>query len=37
LPNIKGKSDSKEWCSPENQRGKDFYLKDWAKDDDVPW
>jgi len=37
LPNIKGKSDSKEWCSPENQRGKDYYLKDWAKDDDVPW
>jgi len=37
LPNIKGKSDSKEWCSPENQRGKDYYLKDWAKDDDLPW
>jgi hypothetical protein len=35
LPNIKGKSNSnKDWASPENQRGKDFYLKDWAKDDD---
>jgi len=37
LPNIKGKSDNKEWCSPENQRGKDYYLRGWAKDDDLPW
>jgi len=37
LPNLKGKPNTQEWCSPENQRGKDFYLKDWAKDDDVPW
>jgi hypothetical protein len=34
LPNIKGKSGSKEWTSPENRRGKDYYLKNWAKEDD---
>jgi hypothetical protein len=35
LPNIKGKSGSnKDWASPENQRGKDYYLKNWTKEDD---
>lgn len=34
LPNIKNKPDSKEWTSPENRRGKDYYLKNWAKEDD---
>jgi len=34
LPNIKNKSNSKEWASPENSRGKDYYLKNWAKEDD---
>jgi hypothetical protein len=34
LPNIKGKSNNKDWASPENQRGKDYYLKNWAKEDD---
>jgi hypothetical protein len=35
LPNIKGKPDSnKDWASPENRRGKDYYLKNWAKEDD---
>jgi hypothetical protein len=35
LPNIKNKSGSnKDWASPENQRGKDYYLKNWAKEDD---
>jgi hypothetical protein len=33
LPNLK-QIKSNEWTSPENRRGKDFYLKDWAKDDD---
>jgi len=34
LPNIKKSNNNKDWASPENQRGKDFYLKDWAKEDD---
>jgi hypothetical protein len=34
LPNIKNKPNSKEWASPENSRGKDYYLKNWAKEDD---
>jgi hypothetical protein len=37
LPNIKGKPNTQEWCSPENQRGKDYYLRGWAKDDDAAW
>ncbi len=46
LPNIK-KANGKEWSSPENQRGKDFYLKGWEAegenrlwrddDDEIPW
>jgi hypothetical protein len=34
LPNIKNKPDNKDWASPENQRGKNYYLKDWGKSND---
>ncbi len=34
LPNIKNKQNNREWASPENSRGKDYYLKNWAKEDD---
>jgi hypothetical protein len=47
LPNIKNAKGS-EWSSPDNQRGKDFYLKGWEneegenklwgdEDDEIPW
>jgi hypothetical protein len=46
LPNIKQKQGT-EWSSPDNQRGKDFYLKGWSNeeenklwrddDDEIPW
>ncbi|ADO45302.1 conserved hypothetical protein [Hydrogenobacter thermophilus TK-6] len=31
LPNIK-KAKGSEWSSPENQRGKDYYLKGWGEE-----
>jgi hypothetical protein len=34
LPNIKNKPNNKDWVSQENSRGKDFYLKNWATEDD---
>ena len=46
LPNLKN-AKGNEWSSPDNQRGKDFYLKGWgdegenklwrADDDEIPW
>jgi len=45
LPNIK-KARGNEWSSPDNQRGKDYYLKGWSEeenklwrddDDEIPW
>jgi hypothetical protein len=47
LPNIK-KAKGSEWSSPDNQRGKDYYLKGWGEekegksklwedDDEIPW
>jgi hypothetical protein len=46
LPNIK-KADRSEWSSPDNQRGKDYYLEGWVSegenklwrddDDEIPW
>jgi len=44
LPNIK-KANGKEWSSPDNQRGKDYYLRGWgdeekpfsSEDDNFSW
>ncbi len=44
LPNLKN-AKGKEWSSPDNQRGKDYYLRGWgdeekpfsSEDDKFPW
>jgi hypothetical protein len=48
LPNLK-RVNGKEWSSPDNQRGKDYYLQGWGEekegknklwgddDDEIPW